>query len=81
MHFVAANLAGAQSLTSDDVVYGSMPLFHSNALMTAWAPSLISGAALALRRTFSASQFLTDVRRFGATYFNRCGGEVLAVDA
>lgn len=73
MHFVAANLAGAQSLTSDDVVYGSMPLFHSNALMTAWAPSLISGAALALRRTFSASQFLTDVRRFGATYFNYVG--------
>jgi fatty-acyl-CoA synthase len=50
-----------------------MPLFHSNALFTAWAPSLVAGAAVALRRTFSASGFLPDVRRFGATYFNYVG--------
>ncbi len=73
MCFVAANLCAAQQLTERDVIYGSMPLFHSNALMTAWAPSVYSGAALAMRRTFSASQFLPDVRRFGATYFNYVG--------
>jgi fatty-acyl-CoA synthase len=50
-----------------------MPLFHSNALMTAWAPALAAGATLALRERFSASQFLPDVRRFGATYFNYVG--------
>ena len=43
-------------LTSDDVCYVSMPLFHSNALMTAWAPALVAGATLALRERFSASQ-------------------------
>ncbi len=60
-------------LTADDVTYISMPLFHSNALFTAWAPSIVAGAAVALRRTFSASGFLPDVRRYGATYFNYVG--------
>jgi fatty-acyl-CoA synthase len=60
-------------LTPDDVVYEVMPLFHSNALMAGWAPTLGSGAAMALRRKFSASGFLADVRRFRATYFNYVG--------
>jgi fatty-acyl-CoA synthase len=60
-------------LNSEDVCYVSMPLFHSNALMTAWAPALVAGATLALRERFSASQFLTDIRKFGATYFNYVG--------
>ncbi len=70
---VSASMIGLTSLTSDDVTYISMPLFHSNALFTAWAPSVVSGATIALRRTFSASGFLPDVRRFGATYFNYVG--------
>lgn len=60
-------------LAADDVTYVSMPLFHSNAIITAWAPSVLSGATLALRRKFSASQFMADVRRFGATYANYVG--------
>jgi fatty-acyl-CoA synthase len=57
----------------DDVCYESMPLFHGNALMANWAPALARGATVALRRRFSASGFLPDVRRFGATYFNYVG--------
>lgn len=60
-------------LGPDDVVYISMPLFHSNAVIAGFAPALAVGAALALRRTFSASGFLPDVRRFGATYANYVG--------
>jgi len=60
-------------LTPDDVCYEVMPLFHSNALMAGWAPTVASGAATALRRKFSASGFLPDVRRYGATYFNYVG--------
>jgi fatty-acyl-CoA synthase len=60
-------------LTPDDICYEVMPLFHSNALMAGWAPSLASGAATALRRRFSASGFLPDIRRFGATFFNYVG--------
>jgi fatty-acyl-CoA synthase len=61
------------SMTSDDVYYCAMPLFHGNALMYAWTPSLQMGAAVALRRRFSASAFLADVRRYGATIFNYVG--------
>ena len=39
----------------------------------AWAPTLAAGATFALRRRFSASGFLPDVRKFGATYFNYVG--------
>ena len=56
-----------------DVVYQAMPLFHSNALMAGWSPALCAGAPMALRRRFSASGWLPDVRRFGATYFNYVG--------
>ena len=60
-------------VSGDDVCYQAMPLFHSNALMAGWGPALAAGAASALRRRFSASAFLPDVRRFGATYFNYVG--------
>ena len=60
-------------LTADDVCYQSMPLFHSNALITAWTPSIIAGATSVLRHRFSASGFLPDVRRHGVTYFNYVG--------
>lgn len=60
-------------LTPDDVVYCSMPLFHSGAIMAAYAPAVVSGAALALRRTFSASSTLPDIRRYGGTYLHYVG--------
>ena len=71
--YVTASMLRVTQLASDDTTYISMPLFHSNALFTAWAPSVASGAAVALRRKFSASEFLPDVRRYGATYFNYVG--------
>jgi len=73
LNFVAGSMLMITELTPGDVTYISMPLFHSNALFTAWAPSLVSGATVALRRKFSASEFMPDVRRFGATYFNYVG--------
>ncbi len=66
-------LRGKLGLTPDDVAYVPMPLFHSNALIAGWAATLASGAALALRRTFSATEFVHDVHRFGATYTNYVG--------
>jgi fatty-acyl-CoA synthase len=60
-------------LTRADVCYAAMPLYHSNALMAGWAPALAGGATVALRRRFSASGFLPDVRRFGVTFFNYVG--------
>ena len=66
-------LAQRLGLDPSDTCYLSMPLFHSNAIMAGWAPAVAAGASIALRRNFSASQFLPDVRRFGATYANYVG--------
>ena len=59
---------------ADDVCYCPMPLFHGNALLMAlWGPAVMVGAAIAVRPRFSASAFLEDVRRFGATKFSYVG--------
>src|SRR5205807_3765845 len=63
----------ALGLGPDDVGYVAMPLFHSNAVMVGWAPSLVVGASVGLARRFTASGWLADVRRFGATWFNYTG--------
>jgi fatty-acyl-CoA synthase len=68
-------------ITPNDVGYICMPLFHSNAVMVGWAPSIVFGASVGLARRFSASRWLTDVRHYGATYFNYTGkplGYILA---
>jgi fatty-acyl-CoA synthase len=61
------------SLGPSDVCYVSMPLFHSNAVLVGWSVAVASQSSLALRPKFSASKFLPDVRRFGATYANYVG--------
>jgi fatty-acyl-CoA synthase len=61
------------SFTPQDVAYNAMPIFHGNALMAALGPCLANGSAFAMRRRFSASGFLPDIRRFGATFFNYVG--------
>ena len=61
------------TMTRDDVAYNAMPMFHGNALMASWGPILAAGGTFAMRRRFSASGFLPDLQRFGATYFNYVG--------
>ncbi|NUP42387.1 MAG: AMP-binding protein, partial [Streptomyces sp.] len=71
-----ASLVGQFGVRSDDVHYVCMPMFHGNAVIADWAPALAAGAGVALRRRFSASGFLTDVRKYGATYFTYVGRAV-----
>jgi fatty-acyl-CoA synthase len=70
---IAVYAADAYGFTRDDVAYCTMPLFHGNALMVLWGPSLVVGATVALARRFSASGFLADVRRHRATTFTYVG--------
>jgi fatty-acyl-CoA synthase len=63
----------AVAFTERDVLYCAMPLFHGNALLANLFAALVSGASVVLRRRFSASAFLPDVRRYGCTYFNYVG--------
>lgn len=71
--FPGRMLADRFGLGPADTCYLSMPLFHSNAVMAGWAVAVAAGASIVLRRKFSASQFIPDVRRYGATYANYVG--------
>jgi fatty-acyl-CoA synthase len=67
-------MAGAAAVYTDaDVLYCSMPMFHLNALMGSLFPALSAGARVVLKRKFSATTFLSDVREHGCTSFNYVG--------
>ena len=70
---IAEVAAPGYGYTAGDICYCPMPLFHGNALMALWGPTVMVGAAIAVRPRFSASAFLDDVRRFGATKFSYVG--------
>ncbi len=70
---IAGIVAMGFGLGPDSVCYASMPLFHSNALQAGWAPTVAGSATTVLRRRFSASAFLDDVRHYGVTYANYVG--------
>ena len=55
--------------TPRDILYVCLPLYHSNAMFGGVGTMLVTGAAVALRRRFSASQFWDDVRKFDASIF------------
>ncbi|MBW2621421.1 MAG: long-chain-acyl-CoA synthetase [Deltaproteobacteria bacterium] len=57
------------NLKPSDVLYCPLPFCHTNALNVAWGACSAKGTALAIRRKFSASNFLSDARKFGATSF------------
>jgi fatty-acyl-CoA synthase len=65
--------SAALGFKPDDVLYCSMPLFHGNALWSNWMPAIGSGATVVLKRRFSASSFLPDVREHGVTFANTVG--------
>jgi fatty-acyl-CoA synthase len=70
--FAGSALVERYGLDASDVCYLAMPLFHSNAVYAGWSVALSAGAAMA-PAAFSASRFLPDVRRYGATYMNYVG--------
>ena len=69
-HGVGLSLVSHYGYRPDDVLYVCLPLFHGNALWYSCYPALWADAAIALAPRFSASQFWSDVRRYGATQFN-----------
>ncbi len=69
-------VSGNMQLTPDDRGYACMPLFHSNAMFLGFMTAFWVGGSLAMRDHFSASQFVPDVLRFGATYWNYVGEPV-----
>lgn len=70
---IVATMADSLGFGAGSVLYCSMPMFHGNALLTCVGPGLAGGATVVLRKRFSASGFLPDVRRYGVSYFNYVG--------
>ena len=56
-------------LSPDDVLYSTTPLYHSVGMFLGWGATISTGAALALRRKFSASKFWDDVHRYDVSAF------------
>jgi fatty-acyl-CoA synthase len=71
--FSGLRLRDRFDLGPDDTCYVAMPLFHSNAVLAGFAPAVCGGAAMALAPKFSATSFLSDIRRYDATYMNYVG--------
>lgn len=56
-------------LHSQDVMYVALPFFHTNALIVAWPSAAAGGAAMAIRRKLSISNFWKDVERYDVSAF------------
>ncbi|MGQ9367325.1 AMP-binding protein [Azospirillum sp. ST 5-10] len=69
------------AMTADDRFYVALPMFHANALYMQLGATLIAGAAAVLRTRFSASAWIADIRRHGATLTNSLGAVTVFVVA
>jgi fatty-acyl-CoA synthase len=70
--FAGPPLVQKFGITSEDICYLSMPLFHSAALLGGYCVALVAGAAI-VPAQFSASTFVDDLRRYGVTYVHYVG--------
>lgn len=57
------------NINSEDVFYVAIPFFHTNAMIVAWPATFSGGAALAIRRKLSISNFWKDVQKFNVSAF------------
>lgn len=55
------------NLSSRDVIYVPLPLYHSIGMYVGWGGALVVGAGIGIRRRFSASEFWSEAKRIGAT--------------
>ncbi len=73
----AMNLAIEQvrlrDITSQDVLYCPLPLYHGAAQGMNVVPCLVADASLVLAEKFSASNFWNEVKKYRATHFQTVG--------
>jgi crotonobetaine/carnitine-CoA ligase len=72
-HLFAECTANLTRLTDDDAYFVATPLYHGNAPIMQVYPSLVAGARAVLWPRFSASEWVAQVRRVGATVTNLLG--------
>lgn len=69
----ARNHVRALRITSDDVLYTCLPLFHGISFLLITLSTILTGARMVIGKGFSASTFWDEIRRSKATYFPMVG--------
>ncbi|XP_059549698.1 long-chain fatty acid transport protein 6 isoform X2 [Myotis daubentonii] len=59
--------------TSDDIIYITLPLYHSSAAILGIGGCIELGATCVLKKKFSASQFWNDCKKYNVTVFQYIG--------
>ncbi|KAL2778760.1 long-chain fatty acid transport protein 6 [Daubentonia madagascariensis] len=59
--------------TADDIVYTTLPLYHSSGALVGIGGCVELGATCVLKKKFSASQFWSDCRKYNVTVFQYIG--------
>ena len=72
--FAGTTMAAAAGLGAEDRQLVVLPLFHANAQYYSFASAIAVGASVALMHTFSASGFLPQAARHGATHASLFAG-------
>ncbi|XP_046898717.1 very long-chain acyl-CoA synthetase [Hypomesus transpacificus] len=72
----ALAVLAANGVTSSDVIYLNLPLYHTAGFVIGFIGSIETGSTIVLRRKFSASQFWEECRKYNVTVVQYIG-EVL----
>lgn len=72
-HLAAESGANLTRLTGDDCYFVATPLYHANAVIMQVYPAMVRGARAVISPGFSASEWVDQLRRAGATVTNLLG--------
>ncbi|XP_056137400.1 hsFATP2a_ACSVL_like domain-containing protein [Lampris incognitus] len=71
--WAASFIQAVSGVTSDDIFYINLPLYHSAGFLIGLAGAIERGITVVLRRKFSASQFWEDCRKYNVTVMQYIG--------
>ncbi|XP_054476057.1 hsFATP2a_ACSVL_like domain-containing protein [Anoplopoma fimbria] len=71
--WAASFIQAACGVTSDDIFYINLPLYHSAGFLIGLIGGMERGLTIVLRRKFSASQFWVDCRKYNVTVMQYIG--------
>ncbi|KAK5867222.1 hypothetical protein PBY51_011734 [Eleginops maclovinus] len=71
--WAASFIQAACGITSEDIFYINLPLYHSAGFLIGMVGSIERGITIVLKRKFSASQFWDDCRKYNVTVMQYIG--------
>ncbi|XP_037339616.2 long-chain fatty acid transport protein 2 [Pungitius pungitius] len=69
----ALAVLSANGVTSNDVIYLNLPLYHTAGFIVGFIGAIETGSTIVLKRKFSASQFWDDCRKYNVTVVQYIG--------